>query len=81
MAYISYVAPEDGSRKLIDLHYRYQEAWGGVDNIVWIHSHNPPAMEAHHKLYAIAMRGRSPLTRVQREMIAVVVSALNGCHY
>jgi alkylhydroperoxidase family enzyme len=81
MAYIRYVPPEEGSKKLQDLYRRYQEPWGGVDNIIRIHSQNPRAMEAHYELYAHAMRGRSPLTRVQREMIAVVVSALNQCHY
>ncbi len=81
MAYIRYLAPEEGPQKLAKLHQQYQEPWGGVDNIIWIHSQNPSAMEAHYKLYAVAMRGRSPLTRVQREMIAVVVSALNHCQY
>jgi alkylhydroperoxidase family enzyme len=32
-------------------------------------------------LYGALMHGRSPLTRAQREMIAVVVSRTNGCHY
>ncbi len=81
MAYIVYVPHEEGSKKLAELHQRYQEPSGGVDNIIWIHSHNPAAMEAHYRLYAVAMRGRSPLTRAQREMIAVVVSALNDCQY
>ena len=81
MACIHYIPPEEASGKLTELYRRYQEPWGGVDNIIRIHGHNPAAMEAHYKLYAVAMRGRSPLTRVQREMIAVVVSALNDCHY
>lgn len=51
------------------------------DNILRIHSLNPPSGEAHHRLYRTLMHGRSELTRVQREMIAVVVSSLNGCHY
>jgi alkylhydroperoxidase family enzyme len=31
--------------------------------------------------YATIMMGESPLTRVQREMLATVVSAENRCHY
>ena len=60
---------------------RYREPGGSVDNILRIHGLNPPSMSAHFDLYATLMRGRSDLTRVQREMIAVVVSFLNECHY
>ncbi len=81
MAYIDYISPEEGSKKLAELYRRYREPWGGVDNIIRIHSQNPSAMEAHYRLYATAMRARSPLTRIQREMIAVVVSRANDCHY
>jgi alkylhydroperoxidase family enzyme len=38
-------------------------------------------MKVHYDLYAHLMRGRSALTRSQREMIAVVASAVNDCHY
>jgi alkylhydroperoxidase family enzyme len=51
------------------------------DHILRIHGVHPATMRLHHALYAELMRGPSPLTRVQREMIAVVVSATNGCHY
>ncbi len=33
------------------------------------------------KLYKTLMYGKSPLRRTEREMIAVVVSAINQCHY
>jgi alkylhydroperoxidase family enzyme len=32
-------------------------------------------------LYVTVMRGESDLSRAQREMIAVVVSTANQCHY
>jgi alkylhydroperoxidase family enzyme len=51
------------------------------DNIVRIHGVHPRTMRQHYELYVELMRGSSPLTRVQREMVAVVVSATNGCHY
>ena len=53
----------------------------GFDNIIRIHSLNPASMAHHVTLYAHLMRGRSPLSRVQREMIAVAVSAANDCYY
>ena len=60
---------------------RYGDGEGRVDNILRIHGLNPPSLGAHYQLYATLMRGRSELTRVQREMIALVVSAVNDCHY
>lgn len=54
---------------------------GRVWQIVQIQSLNPPAMKASMSLYATLMRGPSPLSRAQREMLAVVVSRTNDCHY
>ena len=51
------------------------------DNILRIHSVHSPVMRQHYDLYVQLMRGRGPLSRIQREMIAVVVSAANHCHY
>lgn len=51
------------------------------DNILRIHGVNPPVLTAHLQLYRTVMHGPSPLTRTQREMMAVVVSNLNRCHY
>lgn len=81
MAYIPYISYDEASPKLSELYRRYRSGWGGVDNILRIHSLDPPSMEAHFRLYRHLMRGRSPLTRAQREMIAVTVSSLNGCFY
>lgn len=81
MAYIDYVAPHEGDPKLRRLHEHLAGPDGHVDNIVWIHSVNPPAMRHHLALYEHAMRGPSPLSAVQREMIALAVSATNDCFY
>ena len=51
------------------------------DNIIQIHGVNSPVMRLHYELYVQIMHRPSPLSRVQREMIAVVVSAINGCEY
>ena len=50
-------------------------------NILASHSLNPAALEAHLGLYRTIMFGESPLSRVEREAIAVAVSAANDCHY
>lgn len=81
MAFISYVPEEDAPPQLAELYRRYRAPWGGVDNIIRIHGHNPNSMTAHLQLYRGLMRGPSPLSRAQREMIAVTVSAINKCFY
>jgi alkylhydroperoxidase family enzyme len=52
-----------------------------VDNIMQIHALNPRAMAAHQALYISAMAGTKNLRKVDREMIALVVSTVNECHY
>ena len=52
-----------------------------ADNILAIHTLNPESLRAHYLLYRTLMYGESPLSRAEREMIAVAVSARNGCHY
>ena len=55
--------------------------FGKVDNIMAIHSLNPQAMAAHNALYTSAMTGTATLRKVEREMVALVVSLENHCHY
>lgn len=52
-----------------------------ADNILAVHSLNPPTLRAHADLYHTVMHAKSPLSRSEREMVAVVVSAINQCHY
>ena len=81
MAYIPYIERDDASPELRRLYERYREPGGAVDNILKIQGLNPPSMETHYELYRTLMHGPSGLSRVQREMIAVVVSSINECHY
>ncbi len=54
---------------------------GRVWNIVHIMSLNPRLMRDSMEFYITSMKRQSPLTRAQREMIAVVVSYENHCIY
>ena len=81
MAYIPYVDYGDADGLLDELYRRYAEPDGEVDHVLRVHSLNPLSMRHHFQLYAHLMRGPSPLSRVQREMIAVTVSAANDCFY
>ncbi len=54
---------------------------GRIWNIVSIQSQLPEVMRDSMRLYQSIMYGPSPLSRAQREMIAVVTSRSNECHY
>ena len=51
------------------------------DNILRIHGVHSRTMRQHYDMYRQLMYGKGPLSRIQREMIAVVVSAENQCRY
>ncbi len=80
MPWIDWVDEEDAEGRLAELYARHTGE-EGLDHILKIHSLNPPSLEGHVKLYAHLMRGPSGLSRIEREMIAVVVSVENGCRY
>ncbi|MGA0238339.1 MAG: hypothetical protein ACO3PD_08055 [Acidimicrobiales bacterium] len=52
-----------------------------IDNIMSVHSLNPASVAAHDAVYRSAMAGTRTLRKVERELIAYVVSDINGCHY
>ena len=54
---------------------------GKVFNIVKAMSLNPETLRASMELYRAVMFGRSELSRTERELLAVVVSRANDCHY
>ena len=81
MAWIKVIPEDEATGRLKELYEKYREPWGGVDHIISIHSLNVKSMKTHYDLYAHLMRGRSELSRVQREMIAVASSVANQCHY
>jgi len=81
MAFIKTIPPDRSDDDLKATYDSIGAARGGVGNILQIQSLNPPSLKAHFDLYRTTVLGRSNLSRVRREMIAVVVSALNDCHY
>jgi alkylhydroperoxidase family enzyme len=54
---------------------------GRVWHIVHIMSLNPEAMRDSIRFYVTIMFGASPLTRVQRELLATVTSCELDCFY
>ena len=56
-------------------------ATGAVDHVLLVHSLHPAGLAGHLGVYRAAMAGTPGLRKVDREMVALVVSQLNGCHY
>lgn len=54
---------------------------GKVFNIVKSMCHNPAVLNRSMELYKAIMFGPSELSRSERELLAVVVSVANDCHY
>ena len=81
MAWIKTVDPDDASGPLESIYARAQGRAGRIWNILRLQSLNPEVLKASIAFYLAVMYGQSPLSRGQREMLAVVVSRTNGCHY
>ena len=54
---------------------------GEVDHILLVHSLHPAGLAAHLGIYRAAMTGTPGLRKVDRELVALVVSGINDCHY
>ena len=52
-----------------------------ADSVVAAHSLIPQALRHSMSAFGVLLSAELPLTRRQHEMIATVVSALNGCFY
>jgi uncharacterized peroxidase-related enzyme len=57
------------------------EKLGFVPNVLRVYAIRPRHLQLWNAFYDDLMRGDSGLTKAQREMIAVVVSTANRCHY
>lgn len=81
MAWIRVVDDNEGSAELLRVYRKIRGARGQVANVLKVQSLRPAALEAHLALYRATMFAATGLTRAQREMIAVIVSVGNRCHY
>jgi len=81
MAWIRTIAPEEADGPLKEEYDRAVARAGRVFGILRLQSLHPAALKASIGLYLATMYGQSPLSRGRREMLAVVVSRTNGCHY
>ncbi len=81
MAWIPIIQEDKAEAELKDWYDKLSEPWGGVENIMKIHSLNVNSLKSHYELYLTAKKGTKDLSYIQREMIAVIVSKVNQCHY
>ncbi len=81
MAWIRTVPVAEATGELKQQYADAIERAGKVWNIVSSMSLKPELLRSSIQLYATLMHGPSGLSRMQREMLAVVVSRANGCYY
>lgn len=81
MAWIKQIDFEEATGLLRKEYEKAIARAGRIWNIVRIMSLNPRVMKASMEHYGALMHGESPLSRVQREMLATVVAATVGCVY
>lgn len=81
MAWISVVRDSEATGELREIYQVQGNKAGALANILKIHSLAPRTLSAHMQFYEAVMHDPGDLSRVQREMIAVVVSRLNHCQY
>ncbi|HEX5412029.1 MAG TPA: carboxymuconolactone decarboxylase family protein [Terriglobia bacterium] len=81
MAWIKTVEPKAASGELRKEYSAAVKRAGKVFNILKIQSLNPQTLRASMALYIATMHGPSGLSRAERELLAVVVSAANNCFY
>ncbi len=81
MAWIRTIDENDATGDLRRIYDEQCQRSGAVANILKVHSLAPKVLKAHLTIYHAAMHAPGELGRAHREMIAVAVSAANGCHY
>ena len=81
MPWIKTIDESEATGRIKELYDELIQKRGKVSNIMKIQSLNPEAMKQHLDLYMTLLFGKSGLSRAERELIAVVVSAANECGY
>ena len=81
MAWIRTIGKEEADGELSRLYDQIAPGDQVLDNILGIHSLHPRTLRDHLILYRTLMYGDGPLSRRERELVAVAVSSANRCHY
>jgi len=81
MSRIKVISYEESTGRLRDIYEQLIKSRGKLADVHTIQSLRPESIVKHIDLYMEIMFSKSELTRVEREMMAVVVSAANQCEY
>src|SRR5919204_4953481 len=81
LSWLSVPAADDVPDEVVELWQKPLEKLGFVPNVLRVFALRPRHLVAWWAYYDELMRGESGLSKAQREMIAVVVSTANRCHY
>ena len=82
MVWIEVRGDDEAEGRLAELYARMADpTYGRVDMIMQIHSLHPEGLRVHDELYREVMASTKTLRKVERELIALVVSKINDCHY
>ena len=81
MAWIRMIGKDEAEGELAQLYQRIAPGDQIVDHILAIHLLHPRTLADHLAMYGTIMHGAGPLSRREREIVAVTVSAVNQCHY
>ncbi len=83
MSWTRSIAPEQAAPPLAGVYERVRSSSsrGRLSNLWQVWGVDPAGLEATHGLYRTLMKEPAPLTLSQAELIALVVSATNGCGY
>ena len=81
MAWIPTIDKQGAEGLLAELYDKLAPGDEPLDNVLAIHSLHPRSLADHLELYKTLMYRSGPLSRRERELVAVAVSAANQCHY
>jgi uncharacterized peroxidase-related enzyme len=81
MPHIRLIEVDEATGELADEYAAAIARAGKVFNVVKAMCLNPRVLNRSMALYMAIMFGPSELSRLERELLAVVVSSANDCHY
>jgi len=81
LAYIKTINQADATGDLGSIYAKLAGKRGKIAAVHEAQSLNPQVLSQHMSLYVGTMFGESPLSRAEREMLAIIVSASNQCSY
>lgn len=81
MTWIKTHSPDEAEGRLAKTYEAARKRAGRVFGIVRAMSQSASILDASMAFYQRVMYAKTGLTRTQREMLAVVVSRANDCHY